>query len=318
MPGLNITKIDENICGAMSSGELGDPFMLGDLQITPDKWGRERINAMYPHKDMDGKKRYIVATASGEYEMKSLADAPDYLIFVNDEPVTVASKIYQPVTHYEVLRAFKDKLEEQRIEYNKIVLNKWGMNMRCIAFTNEFKVKEDAHKMGFFVRNSLDKKGAISAGIYVMRMVCSNGLIVPRMEGDKRKHTFQSSAIGQFNNVLDNLLSVNIKATDVENEFLELSKTDADQEWLTKAAVELQLRKWELETISNLEFEYPIKGNLNGYVKPATHLETYSKWDFLVDVTAVAKTSRVGDGDRKVNMNRAVYLEEAILECVRR
>lgn len=313
--------------GKMTSGDLGDPFKLGELTITPDTWRRERVNGIFPRKDVtdnENNKRWRVHTVSGEYDMQNLADQPEFLMFVNDEPVSLVSRIYQPVTNYEVLKVLHDVLVEQKIDVLKARQWKWGHSMKTVVEVEEVSINGDAHRVGYMVGNSMDKTGGIWAGSYLWRMICSNGMMGWKSrETNTRRHTNNASSVGDFRHVLDSLIAPTIHGKEQIIATLEGAKEEvATQDWLTKTAKRLNMRKWELEQLDKrLEFEYPLG---TGYLKPNNEFnkeKAYTKWDFVIDATAIARINRegevVGDKPKKVNMNRATFIEQEILDCIR-
>ena len=172
--------------------------------------------------------------------------------------------------------------------------------------------------------NSMDKTGTIWAGSYLWRMVCSNGMMgwSRRGGGGRRRHTNNADSVGNFRHVLDDLVGSCVQDKQETIRLMEDSKDQiATDDWLTQMAKRLQMRKWELEALNKkLEFEYPLG---TGYLKLNEEFKDtpYTKWDFLIDATAVARINRegemVGEKERKVNMNRATFIEQEILDCLR-
>lgn len=264
--------------------------------------------------DVDGIKKtedgWQVELVNGdEHLLSSLSSQPEQLVLVNGEPACVASERYVPVDHYDILKVVKDKFADLGFGVKKGVMRAWDFSMRYNVYFDEFEVEGDGtHYVGLSIHNSLNKASGIHTTAGILRLVCTNGMTVPRLKyGGSLKHVAHNPE------ELADRLEENIKTAidsvhNVHNHFEEWTTWKLSREEMTAMVLALNLRKRELSYIaekrSEFGFDFPVA---EGYVYPP---ENYTAFDYLVDVTEIARNT----WDR--NPSRASFLEDSIIKAI--
>lgn len=200
-------------------------------------------------------------------------------------PVPQATDTYAPVPHEHIVQTIEQTLAQHniRIAKNTFITNKKGTQLVGTADLDR-KTKDEDFGYRLHYKNSYDKSMSVSFSAAAVVLVCSNGMIVTKQEGEifMRKHT------GNVKEILQNRFVESVKQlAPVMDRTLEHAEKMKSIQVDLGLAAELAGRMFIEEEIINSTQLNIIKKELD---KPSWHVFSQPNlWSFYNHVTHALK-----------------------------